>query len=199
MVALSRLESGLWYHLAREHANYRPLWLNSWLTWRPRGPQIVDFAHLRSQDGQLSTAPVSIGSGIFQRPTALAPLRGGKGSRARRALGPQISADAEHLVAAWNARGAHADAVLADIRRRHHGTALVPVGPLPGLSDRERRRPPRARPSSRRGGDEPYSVAVVPIMPAARALCRTCPLVAGEHRRLDARGAPAGACPSLLE
>ena len=68
-----------------------------------------------------------------------------KEAEARRALGPQILADAEHLIATWNARQeAHmpmlfSPTIGAAIAARHWFLWVR----CPGLPHRERRRPPR--------------------------------------------------------
>jgi len=74
-------------------------------------------------------------------------------------------------------------------RRRHQGGLLVPVGPMPGLPDDQCNRLANTRPSSRRGGDKPHPLALVPLMPAERAelvrLSRTsiADEMREEHRR----------------
>ena len=78
---------------------------------------------------------------------------------------------------------AHADAVLADDRRRCHGRLLVFMRPLPGLPHYERDRSAHARSPSRRGRDKPHSVVVVSFVPAERAVCRARAAIADKHRR----------------
>jgi hypothetical protein len=60
--------------------------------------------------------------------------------------------------------------------------------PLPGLPHHERDRPAHARPSPRRGCDQPHSVAVVSLVPAERAIRRARAAIADQHRRRHARG-----------
>jgi hypothetical protein len=76
---------------------------------------------------------------------------------------------------------AHAHAVLADDRRRHHGTTLVSMGALPCLPDHNGYRFAQDRSSSRRGDYEPHSGAVLPTMSTARAVRRTVATVADQH------------------
>jgi hypothetical protein len=70
---------------------------------------------------------------------------------------------------------AHADAVLANDRLRAQGATLVLVGTLPGLPHHAGGRPadPRSPPMVR--AHRSYPGALVPIMPAACAVCRTRP------------------------
>jgi hypothetical protein len=46
-----------------------------------------------------------------------------------------------------------------------------------------------ARPAPRRGGDQPHPGAVMPLMPAERAVRRVGAAVTNQHRRPDADGA----------
>jgi hypothetical protein len=85
----------------------------------------------------------------------------------RRATDRQILEDAEQRTPGQ----ADADAVLADDRRRYHGRLLVPTRALPGLPHHRRRRPADARLAPRRGRDGPYLRAVLPLLPAACAVC----------------------------
>ena len=84
---------------------------------------------------------------------------------------------------------ADADAVLADDRRGHHGRLLVPAGALPGLPHHRRCRPAEARLTPRRGCDGANAGAVVPIMPAERAVRRARLSVQVERCRGVLRGA----------
>jgi hypothetical protein len=52
----------------------------------------------------------------------------------------------------------------------------VPAGALPCLPHHRRRRPSDARLAPRRGRDDPYPEAVVPILPAECAVYRSVPL-----------------------
>jgi hypothetical protein len=80
-----------------------------------------------------------------------------------RATDAQVLEDAERLISAWNDRQSqrHADAVLADDRRRHHCELLVPVGALPGLLHHECDRSSHARSPRRCSRDQPHSGAVL--------------------------------------
>ena len=84
---------------------------------------------------------------------------------------------------------AHAHAVLADDRGCDHGRLLVPAGALPGLPHHRRRRPADARLAPRRGRDGSYPGAVVPILPAERAVRRIRLPVEVERCRGVLRGA----------
>jgi hypothetical protein len=76
---------------------------------------------------------------------------------ARRATERQILEDADHLIAVWNER---------------HCRLLVPTGAMPGLPHHRRCRSTRARLAPRRGRDGPNPCAVVPLLPAERAVRR---------------------------
>ena len=65
--------------------------------------------------------------------------------------------------------------------RRDHSGLLVPVGALPGLPHHERDRPAHARPSPRRGRDQPHSRIVLSLMPAERAVRRARAALAHQH------------------
>jgi hypothetical protein len=94
-----------------------------------------------------------------------------KEAKARRATEKQILEDADHLVAVWNERRpSDADAVLADDRRGHHGRPSVLMGALPGLPHRVIGRPAVARPTPQCRSDQPNPGAIVPILPAQRAV-----------------------------
>jgi hypothetical protein len=85
----------------------------------------------------------------------------------QRATNSQVLEDAERLITAWNERQAkHANAVLANDRRRHRGGLLVPMGSLPGVPDHQCDRSADARSSPRCSRDQPHSGAVVPAAPA---------------------------------
>ena len=75
------------------------------------------------------------------------------------------------------------------IGRRQRRGHLVPVGALPGLPNDQRNRLADPRSSSRRGGYEPHSRAVLPVMPAECSVRRARASVAKEHRRRNARRA----------
>ena len=116
-----------------------------------------------------------------------------KEAAARRATDAQVLEDAEGLIAAWN-EGKLANAVLADNRRRRARPLLVPMGPLSGLPHDAEHRSTDARPSSPSCGDQSHSSAVVPRLPAERAVRRAPALVAVErHRRMERGTMPRGA------
>ena len=75
--------------------------------------------------------------------------------------------------------------------RRDHSGLLVPVDAVSGLPNDERDRSAHARSSPRCGRHQPNSGAVLPLMPAERAVRRTRATIANEYRRRDARGASA--------
>ena len=76
----------------------------------------------------------------------------------QRATNSQVLEDAERLITAWNERQAkHANAVLANDRRRHRGGLLVPMGSLPGVPDHQCDRSADARSSPRCSRDQPQS------------------------------------------
>ena len=115
---------------------------------------------------------------------------------ARRATDAQVLEDAERLNRCLERASGQADAhaFLADDRRRHCRGVLVPVGALRSLPNDERRRPADNRLSSQCGRDQPYSCALLPLVPAERPVCRACAAVPDEYRRRNVRGAsPAGA------
>ena len=88
---------------------------------------------------------------------------------------------------------AHANAVLADDRLRSQGKALFPLGALSGVPYDAIRRSSDARPPSLCGADQPHSGAVVPILPPARAVCRThLPRRQKRRRRTVRRTHPPG-------
>ena len=95
------------------------------------------------------------------------------------------------------ARGAHADAVRSDHRRRHHRASLVPVGPVPGLPDDKCDRSTHAQSSPRRRDHKPHTGAVMPLVPAACPVRSTGPAIIRQHRRRNARGARAAGAPGL--
>ena len=67
-----------------------------------------------------------------------------KEAEARRAFGSQILADAEHLIATWNARQeAHMPMLFLPTIGAAIAAPPVLVGPLSRLPHRESRRPPR--------------------------------------------------------
>jgi hypothetical protein len=111
----------------------------------------------------------------------------------QRATNPRVIEEAERLVAAWNERQAKRMPMLfsPNDRRRHRGAVLVSVGVLPGVPDHQRDRPADARPPPRRRSDKPHSRAVVPFVPAKCTVRRTHAPIKEEHRRRNARGAPA--------
>jgi len=76
-----------------------------------------------------------------------------KEAATRRATDAQVLEDAERLIAACNERQAKRMPMIFSPhdRRRHRGGLLVPVGPLPGLSDDQRNRLADPRSSPRRG------------------------------------------------
>jgi len=82
---------------------------------------------------------------------------------------------------------ANAHAVLADDRRRHRRPVLVPMGAQSGLPYHERDRPANARPSPRRGRDQPHTRTLVPLVPAERTVCRSRAAVSDEYRRTHRR------------
>jgi len=116
-----------------------------------------------------------------------------KEAAARRATDAQVLEDAERLIAAWNERQAKRMPMLFSPTIG----AAVTAGywflwvRLPGLPHHERDRPAHARPSPRRGRDQPYPGALLPIMPAERAVCRAGSVVADQHCRRNARRASA--------
>jgi hypothetical protein len=103
----------------------------------------------------------------------------------RRATDAQVLEDAERLIVAWNERQTktHADAVLADNRRRHHRRLLVPLGALSGVSNDQRRGSAHARSSPRCCRKQSHSTAVVPVVPAECAIRRARAAIANKHRR----------------
>jgi hypothetical protein len=109
----------------------------------------------------------------------------------RRASEAQVFQDVDRLVAAWNERQAKRMPVLfsptigAAIAARYW-YMWVHVGTLPGLPDHSGYRPAHARSSPRCRSDEPDPVAVVPLLPAERAVCRTRALITDQHRRRNA-------------
>jgi hypothetical protein len=109
----------------------------------------------------------------------------------RRATDAQVLEDAECLIAARAPSQANAHAILADDRRRRRCGILVPVGSLPSLPHYERDRLAHARPSPRRGCDQPHSRIVLSLMPAQRAVRRARATVPDQHRRRNAGRAPA--------
>jgi len=107
-----------------------------------------------------------------------------KKAAARRATDAQVLEDAERLIAAWNERQAiGAPMIFSPTIGAAIRGILVPVGTLSGLPDNQCHRSAHARPPSRRGGDKLHSVALVPLMPAERAVRRARALIADEHRR----------------
>jgi hypothetical protein len=113
-----------------------------------------------------------------------------KQARARRALDTQILEDALRLVAAWNERQAGRMPMLfsptigAAITARH----WYSMGALPRLPDHDGNRLTQYRSSPRRGDYQPHSLAVVPVMPTARAVRRIGATVADQRCRRNARG-----------
>jgi hypothetical protein len=77
--------------------------------------------------------------------------------------------------------------VRTDDRRRHQDASLVPMGALPRLPDHNGHRLLQDRSSSRRGDYEPHSLAILPIVPTARAVCRTGATVTDEMREEHTR------------
>jgi len=108
-----------------------------------------------------------------------------KQARARRALDTQILEDALRLVAAWNERQAGRMPMLfsptigAAITARH----WYSMGALPRLPDHDGNRLTQYRSSPRRGDYQPHSLAVVPVMPTARAVRRIGAIVSDQHCR----------------
>jgi hypothetical protein len=108
-----------------------------------------------------------------------------KEAAARRALGTQILEDAEHLIATWNARQeAHmpmlfSPTIGAAITARHWFLWVR----CPGLLHDAIGRLAQARSPPRRGRDEPHSLAVVPLVPAACAVRAARSVSATQHRR----------------
>ena len=111
-----------------------------------------------------------------------------KEAATRRATDAQVLEDAERLIAAWNERQAKRMPMLFSptIGAAIAARVLVLVGPLPGLSYHQRNRPSHARPSPRRRRDQSHSRAVLPLVSAKRALCRTRAAFANEYRRRNA-------------
>ena len=78
---------------------------------------------------------------------------------------------------------AHADAVLAEHRRRNHCPLLVSVGALPRVPHYAVGGPPNARSPPRCSGNESHPRSVVPILPPECALCRIVEAVDVERGR----------------
>jgi hypothetical protein len=103
----------------------------------------------------------------------------------RRATDPQIIEDAARLVAAWNERQEKRMPMLfsptidAAIAARY----WFLWGALPGLPNYQCDRSAHARPSSRRGDHEPYTGAVLSLLPAECTVCPARASLAKEHRR----------------
>jgi hypothetical protein len=114
-------------------------------------------------------------------------------AEARRALGPQILADAEHLIATWTRGGKPTCRCCShrpSARPSRLGTdscgcaAQLARPSMPSICA-------RWTVSPECGGPRPYPVAVLPLLPAARAVCRIGTALAEQHRRRDARGTSA--------
>jgi hypothetical protein len=99
-----------------------------------------------------------------------------KEAAARRATDAQVLEDAERLIAAWNERQGttRADDLFAQDRRRHQGRLLVLVGALSCLPNHQCNRLAHTRSSSRRCGDKPHSLPLVPLMLTERAVRGAC-------------------------
>jgi hypothetical protein len=120
----------------------------------------------------------------------------------QRATNPQILEDAARLVAVWNERQARGMPMLfsptigAAIAAGYwflwvrcpacRTTNAIDLRTL----DRHHDRPAHARPPPRCGDHQSYSGAVVPVLPAERAVRRIGAAVAQKHRRRIARVAP---------
>src|SRR5262249_35036379 len=76
--------------------------------------------------------------------------------------------------------------LFAHDRCSDRGRLLVPVGEVPRLSNHQCNRLAHTRSSSRCGGVEPCLRAVMPIVPAKRAVRRARAAIANEHRRRNA-------------
>jgi hypothetical protein len=120
-----------------------------------------------------------------------APARGRQASRgpacARSAGEGECAAAGDRMERAPGAAGAAS--VLADDRRRGSCSALASVGP-PRVLHQPIGRPAAARSASRYNGDRPHPGAVLPGVPASRAVRRARETVADEHQRRD----PWGTC-----
>jgi hypothetical protein len=114
-----------------------------------------------------------------------------KEAAARRATERQILEDAEHLIAVWNDRQAKRMPMLFSPTI---GAAITAGywflrARCPACRTTGRRRPADARLAPRRGRDSPYPGAVLPILPAERAVRRTRLPVQVERGRGVLRGA----------
>ena len=91
-----------------------------------------------------------------------------KEAEARRALGPQILEDAEHLITTWNARQeGHMPMLFSPtIGAAITARLLVLVGALSGLPHNAIGGPANARSAPRRGGDQSHSVPIMPLVSA---------------------------------
>ena len=124
-----------------------------------------------------------------------------KEAASRRATDAQVLEDAERLIAAWNERQAKRMPMLFSPTIGAAVTArlLVSVGPLPGLPYHERDRPSHARSSPRRGRNESHSGALMPLMPAERAVCRAGAAIADKHCRRNADRAHAAGARRVID
>jgi hypothetical protein len=95
-----------------------------------------------------------------------------KEAEARRALGPQMLADSEKLIATWNSRQeARMPMLFANDRGGAPHQALVPLGLLPGLSNHGLRRSSPAGSASADDFDGADPGAVMSIVPAECSVC----------------------------
>jgi hypothetical protein len=113
-----------------------------------------------------------------------------KEAAARRATDAQVLEDAERLIAAWNERQAlRAPMIFSPTIGAAIAAGYWFLGALPGLPNDQCNRSADTRSSPRRCGDKPHPRAILSILPAERAVRRSCAPVADEHRRRNARGA----------
>jgi hypothetical protein len=115
-----------------------------------------------------------------------------KEAAARRATDAQVLEDAERLIAAWNERQAKRMPMLFSPTI---GAAIAAghwfLWVRCGLPHHERDRPAEARSAPRCDSDQSHSGAIVPLLPAERAVRQARATVPDQHCRRNAGRAPA--------